>query len=216
MKTIFIETKYSGEIDFSKINAEKLPEKIGLAATVQFVDYLTEAKKYLETKGKKIFIGKGKQKYPGQVLGCEQSSALELSNKVNAYLYIGDGRFHPVGIALKTKKDVFTFNPFSNEFKKIERKEIEIIERKRQGQLAKFYSSKEIGVIISTKPGQNRLEQAKKLAKKFPDKNFYYILFDNVDYSQLENFNFIQSWINTACPRIEEDMVKIVNIDLIK
>jgi 2-(3-amino-3-carboxypropyl)histidine synthase len=212
MKTIFIEAKYSGEIDLSKIKLEELPEKICLVTTVQFVDYLSDIKKYLEKKGKNIFIGKGKQVYSGQILGCEQSSALELNEKADAYLYIGDGYFHPIGIALKTKKDVFIFNPLSNEFKRLEKEEIEKIEKKRIGMLNRFYNSKEIGVIVSIKPGQNNLKKAKELKKKFPDKNFYFILFDNVEHSGLENFNFIECWVNTACPRIEED-IKVLNID---
>ena len=86
---------------------------------------------------------------------------------------------------------------------------------KRKAQLIKFHSSKEIGIIVSTKPGQNKLEEAKKLKNKFPDKNFYFILFDNIDYNQLENFNFIEAWVNTACPRIEED-VKVLNIEALR
>jgi 2-(3-amino-3-carboxypropyl)histidine synthase len=211
MKTIFIEARYPGKIDIPKICTERLPQKIGLATTVQFADRLKEIRSYLEEKGKKVEIGKGKQAYPGQVLGCEQSSATDVSKDVDAYLYIGDGSFHPIGIALKTKKEVFTFNPFSNEFKKVDKETVDKIQRKRRAQLSKFYSSKEIGVIISTKPGQNKLKQAEELKKRFPEKNFYFILFDNVDYTQLENFNFIGCWVNSACPRIEED-VKVLNI----
>jgi 2-(3-amino-3-carboxypropyl)histidine synthase len=215
MKKLFVEAKYNGPIDVSKIKTKKLPEKIGLATTVQFVDFLKDIKSHLEKEGKTIVIGKGKQKYPGQVLGCDQDSAIELRNNVDAFLYIGDGRFHPIGIALKTKRPVFIFNPISNEFKKIEKKDTERIKMKRKAQLIKFHSSDEIGVIISTKQGQNKLEQAKKLKDKFPNKNFYFILFDNIDYNQLENFNFIQAWINTACPRIEED-IRVLNIEELK
>ena len=37
------------------------------------------------------------------------------------------------------------------------------------------------------------------------NKEAYLFLSDEINFSQLENFNFIQSWINTACPRIVED-----------
>ncbi|MCK5282535.1 MAG: diphthamide synthesis protein [Nanoarchaeota archaeon] len=215
METLFVEARYAGSIDISKIKDKKLPSKLGLATTVQFLDYLDKIKGYLEKKGKIIFLEKGKHLYLGQVLGCSQSSVKELSRKVDAYLYIGDGRFHPIGIALKTHKPVFTFNPLSNEFKKIEKGDIERIKMKRKAQMMKFYSSKEIGVIISTKPRQNKFKEAIELKKRFPDKNFYFILFDTIDYPQLENFNFIESWINTACPRIEED-IKVINIEHIR
>ncbi len=215
MKTLFIEAKYNGPINLSKIKTKLLPEKIGLLTTVQFVDYLKEIKSYLEKNKIKVIIEKGSQKYPGQILGCDQTAARKISALVGAFLYIGDGRFHPIGVQLKTGKNVFIFNPISNEFKKLEKREIEKIKMKRKAMLIKFHTSKEIGVIISTKPGQNKLEEAKKLKNKFKEKNFYFILFDNIDYQQLENFNFIESWVNTACQRIEED-IKVINLEDIK
>lgn len=212
MKTLFIEAKYTGKIDVSKIKIKKLPDKIGLATTVQFVDFLDEIKSYLESKGKEVVICQGKQVYPGQILGCEQSSAVDIRWSSDAILYVGDGFFHPIGIALKTKKNVYRFNPITGEFLKIDKKDIEKIKMKRKSQLLRFHSSTEIGVIISVKPGQNKLREAKKLEEKYPDKNFYFILFDDVDFSELENFNFIQSWVNTSCPRIEED-IKVINLE---
>lgn len=215
MKTLFIEAKYQGPINISKIKTDKLPDTVALVTTVQFVDFLNEIKDYLEEKGKKVIIEKGSQEYPGQILGCDVSAGKKISAIVDAFLYVGDGRFHPIGVRLKTGKDVFIFNPLSSEFRKLEKKEVEKIKMKRKVQLMKFHSSKEIGVIITTKPGQNNLEKARKLKDKFPDKNFYFILFDNIDYSQLENFNFVECWVNTACPRIEED-VRVLNLEEIK
>lgn len=215
MQKVFIETKYKGEIDPKKIDPDKLPKKISLATTVQFVDHIPKIKSYLEKKGKKVIAEKGHQKYPAQILGCEQSAAKKVSALVDAFLYIGDGRFHPLGLNLNTGKEVYIFNPLSKEFSRLKKKDIEKIKMKRKAQLLKFYSSDEIGVIISTKPGQNRLKKAKELKERFPEKNFYFIVFDNIDYSQLDNFNFIEAWINTACPRIEED-IKALNIDEIR
>ena len=176
------------------------------------MDYLDEIKNYLEENGIEVIVDKGIQKYAGQVLGCEQSSAIKSSALCDGILYVGDGRFHPIGINLKTGKDVFIFNPFFLEFRKLDKKEIEQIKMKRKAQLVKFYSSQEIGVMVSTKPGQNRITKVRQLQRKFPEKNFYLMLFDNIDFSQLDNFNFIDSWINSACPRIEED-IKVLNID---
>ena len=125
MKTLFIETKYNGPINLSRIKTKNLPQRLGLVTTVQFVDYLKEIKSYLEKAGKKVIIEKGSQKYPGQILGCDQSAARKISALVDAFLYVGDGRFHPIGVQLKTGKNVFIFNPISNEFKKLEKKDIE-------------------------------------------------------------------------------------------
>ena len=55
-------------------------------------------------------------------------------------------------------------------------------------------------------------ETKSKLEKKYPDKKFYTFVAETIDYAQLDNFNFIEAWINTACPRIEED-IKVLNIE---
>ena len=65
---------------------------------------------------------------------------------------------------------------------------------------------------MSTKHGQSRIEKALELAKK-KDKEYYIFAFDTLNLSDLENFPFIQCWVNTACPRISEDKGNIVNIE---
>ncbi len=51
-----------------------------------------------------------------------------------------------------------------------------------------------------------------QLEKKYKNKRFYKFVFDTLDYSQLENFPFIECWVNTACPRIFDDLRSIINI----
>jgi len=68
--------------------------------------------------------------------------------------------------------------------------------------LMKFYSADNIGILVSTKPGQNNLKEAIELKKKLK-KNCYIFVSDMINEAELENFPFIQAWVNTACPRIE-------------
>ena len=212
METLFLEAKYKGKIDFSKIEIDRLPDRIGLITTVQFVDYLDKVK----LKGKKILIGKGKQKYKGQVLGCDVSAALDVKDKVDAFLYIGTGKFHPLIVGVKTGKDVFTFNPISGGFGKVKEKEIGDYKKRKKGALLKFYNADNVGVLVSTKKGQCcDVKELEKLEKKYPKKKFYMFVAETFDYSQLENFNFIEAWVNTACPRIEED-VRVINVNDLK
>jgi len=209
MKILFLEAKYSGKIDLSKLKADKMPSKIGLISTVQFVDYLDSIKEKL--KSKKVIVGKGKQKHKGQILGCDATAATNV--KVDAFLYVGTGKFHPLIVGVRTGKEVFTLNPISGEFKKLSEKEIENYKKRKKGALLKFMVSKEVGILVSTKKGQyHDIKELEFLEKKYPDKNFYTFVSETIDYNQLENFNFIEAWINTACPRIEED-IKIINIE---
>ena len=58
----------------------------------------------------------------------------------------------------------------------------------------------------------------KKLEKKYKDKKFYYFACDTLSIDELENFPFVQAWINTMCPRIGyEDLLRtrmaIVNLE---
>ncbi len=221
MKTFFIEAIYKKPINIGN-KIFKLPNKIGLVATVQFIGHLSEIKKALEEKDKVVFLGNGFHTvYHGQVLGCDVLSASSIKKKVDAFLYIGTGSFHPLAISLETKKDVFMFNPIANNLKKFDFREAEKINKKNKGALIRFFNSDEIGVILTTKPAQKNLDKAFKLKKRFKEKNFYFLLFDTIDFSQLENFPFIECFVNTACPRIAiDDSIKlekpIINIDDLK
>lgn len=212
IRTLLIEAKST--IDVKPV-AEKalklLPKRVGLVTTSQHKHKLNEIKKIIEKTGKKVFVG-------GQVLGCDASAAVKIKNKVDAFLYIGSGEFHPIEVVLETGKKVIIANPFSNEVSEINKKDVEIYKKRQKGALLKFLSSKNIGILVSTKPGQQKLRDAMKLKKKLEkkDKNCYIFIADNIDASQFENFPFVECWVNTACPRLEEDKSGIVNYKVIE
>ena len=56
MKAVFIPTQYTGEVEFSKIELDKLPDRIGIVTTAQFQNKTKEIIDYLEKKGKNAFI----------------------------------------------------------------------------------------------------------------------------------------------------------------
>ncbi|MBW2994806.1 2-(3-amino-3-carboxypropyl)histidine synthase subunit [Candidatus Woesearchaeota archaeon] len=194
MKTLFIPAKAKFDLKELK-NLENMPKKLGLVTTIQFLDELPKIKKHLEENGKQVEIG-------GQILGCDVKNAEKIKDKVDAFLYIGSGHFHP-GALLDLGKDIYLQNGGKLELKK------------RKSMLAKFYASKEIGIIVSLKKGQKHMDWAEELKQRFKDKNFYMFVCDTLDYNQLENFPFIECWVNTACPRIADD-IKVVNYEEIK
>jgi 2-(3-amino-3-carboxypropyl)histidine synthase len=224
MKTFFIEARHKGKVELPDGVIQILPRKIALFTTVQFLDSVAGIKKQLEKKGKKIILLKTEHtKYAGQLLGCNIKKFDESKEKFDAFLYIGDGMFHPKALVLNNHKPAFAYNPFSQQSTKLEPNdaEIESMKRKKQGAKLKFMSSKEIGVLISTKPGQNQIKKAYELEKKYADKNFYFLLFDTIDFAELENFPFIECFVNTACPRIAYDEAEkirkaVVNVDDLK
>ena len=215
MKTLFIESKFKGKINLNKIKIDKLPKKIGLITSVQFTDYIKKIKNFLEQNNKKIFVAKGNQKHPAQILGCDLSAGEKINSKVDAFLYIGDGRFHPLGLAMKTSKDVFSFNPLNNHFSKIKKDEINNHKKTLRIKKIRFLSAENIGILVSTKPGQNKLKKALQIKNKLEKKHkkCYIFCFETLNLNELENFPFIEFWLNTACPRIEDDSKIILNFE---
>ncbi len=209
MEKIFVEAKYKKSILLPEKVVRNLEgKKIGLVTTVQFADQLTGIKKQLEESKVKVFLKKGKQKYAGQILGCDVSAGEKIKDRIDTFLYVGTGRFHPLGLAYKTGKAVYQYNPLSKLLAVVKESEIENYKKKIKGRLLKFHSSKKIGVMISTKPGQYfKVEKVKELEKRFPDKEFFVFLFETLNKEELENFPFIDCWLNTACPRIFEDFL---------
>ncbi len=202
MKTFFVEARENEKIVLP-INIFKLPEKIVLFTTVQYIRNVDVWKKDLEDAGKKVILIKPVHaKYAGQILGC---SIDKFDDNFDAFLYIGDGLFHPKALMLKNDKPVFIYNPKSKEFFELKKEELDEIKKKLKIGLVKFYSSKKIGVLISTKPGQFNLKDALVLKKKFADKEFFFLVDDTFNFDSLEDFNFIECYVNTACPRISYD-----------
>lgn len=190
MKTLFIPAK--SKIDISNlVKKVKIKGKIGLISTIQFLDQLKKAKRIL----KNSIIA-------GQILGCDISAAEKIKNKIDIFLYIGSGKFHPLFVAVKTKKPVYITNPLTNEISKISESEIQEYEKKQKGKLAKFYAADKIGIIISVKPGQYDLKKALELKKKLKKESYIFVC-DDINEQELENFKDIEYWINAACPRIE-------------
>jgi len=221
MKTLFIETKANVEVKLPAKLVGKLPKKLCLAASVQFMDKLPKLKQQLEKSGRTVTLLKAKHsKYPGQLLGCGYMG-MKFNVKTDAFLYIGDGLFHPEALLLGSDKDVYQFNPFTKEFGKLGREWVERIRKREKGALLTFLSSDSIGIIITLKPGQlgvqATLKQAFALQQEFPEKSFYYLVADTIDFQQLQNFTFVQCFVNTACPRMVDESEKfpkpVINIE---
>jgi diphthamide biosynthesis enzyme Dph1/Dph2-like protein len=202
MKTLFIETRRkleNPELN-PNIDASKLPSEIFLAYSIQYKQLAEQIKEKIQKAGRKV---KGFQ----QVLGCTK-----LQTKF-PILLIGSGRFHALNLALQNK-EVYIYN--NSIITKISEKETEELKKRKIASFSKFLHSTNIGIIVSTKPGQNNLNKAKSFIeqaeKKYPEKRFYLFFSNNINIAELENFQ-ADIWVNTACPGLIYDSPKLVNID---
>ncbi|MBI4980291.1 diphthamide synthesis protein [Candidatus Woesearchaeota archaeon] len=215
MQRLFIETKYEGKLTIPRSLIKPLPSKIVLALPVQFYDFISSIQQQLETAGKKVTLFKGVHgKYPGQVLGCD---VFKFSGDYDAFLYIGDGKFHPTALLYENKKSVFCFNPFTSKLEILTPEYLQKVLQRRTGQLSKFLSADTVGILITTKLGQNQSKKAEELREKLEraGKKVFVFIAEEINLTQLENFNFIDVWVNTACPRIVEDF-KCLNVGDLK
>lgn len=198
LKILYIESKSKNiSADISKEEIKKLPKKIFLAYTIQFKDLAIKLKQMISSQGIKII------KFQ-QVLGC---SKIRTKYPV---LLIGQGRFHAINLFLQAP-EIFLFE--NHKIIKISAQEIQSFKNKRQTALLKFLSASSIGILVSTKPGQENLNSAIQLKEKLKQKakSSFIFLSGKIDTNQFENFS-IDSWINTACPGLAYDNPNIINL----
>jgi 2-(3-amino-3-carboxypropyl)histidine synthase len=201
MKTLFVHARSTKEVRIPEKVIKALPKKVGIVASIQFAHRIPDIAKQIPgaVEG-------------GQVLGCNAAMAGKIASKVDGYLFVGSGVFHPINVAIDTKKPVWTYNPYTDEFKQLDQKEVEAYQKSRKGAVLKFLNAKRVGLIVSTKIGQKNLQRALQLKKK-GDKEYYVFVCDTLDFRWMEDFNFIDCWVNTACPRMDDQRKGIVSIN---
>ncbi|MEE9151785.1 MAG: diphthamide biosynthesis enzyme Dph2 [Thermoplasmata archaeon] len=218
LPTIFIEANSNLDVmSVVKKALEHLNGSVGLITNAQHIHNLEEAKNFLEENGFKVVVGKGSGRiaHDGQVLGCDLSSATSISDSVECYLYIGSGNFHPLGVAIVTKKPVIIADPYLNEVRDIEETKNRLM-RQRHGAIAKAKDVKSFGFIVGTKPGQTRLKLAfdlKKLAEKH-EKKAYILVLNEFTPMNLKPFK-IDAFVSTACPRIAIDDYMMYHVPIL-
>jgi len=181
--------------------------KIGLATTVQHVQTLDEARESLVRAGKTVVVGDaGRVNYSGQVIGCDYSNVKSVANDVDAFLFIGGGRFHALGIALSTSKPTVIADPYENRAYSID-KEAQTVLKQRWACIEEAGHAKTFGVLIGLKLGQKRLDEALKI-KEIAEKNgkaaFLFAVREILPEALME-FPSVDAYVNTACPRISLD-----------
>ncbi|MAG38726.1 hypothetical protein CMO90_01430 [Candidatus Woesearchaeota archaeon] len=206
MKTHFVETKLKKKVVLPKRIIDKLPEKIMLVITTQLAEQKESIIKQLEVAGKKVFLKKLRHTtFEGQILGCDTE---KIEGNFEAFFYIGDGLFHPQALIIKNGKPVHIYNFIQKKYSLMTKKDSEIIRKRLTAAKTAFFMSKNIGVLVTTKQGQNKLSEFMKIKNNYKDKNFYFLVNNNLEPEKLEDFSFIECFVNTACERIAIDDYK--------
>ena len=208
---IFVEAHYqleSMEILKEALDLLKGKDKIGLVTTTQHLHLLDDVNQFLEENDKKVLMKEGVGTLKGQVLGCNFSAVQDLP--VDAFLYLGSGNFHPLGIKLFTEKPVIIADPYLNEARDIDQFADRIL-RIRFARITRASEAQKFGILVSSKEGQSRWELAKALKKMIhkEGKEAYLILLDEINPLNLMPFRDLDAFVVTACPRIAIDDSKM-------
>jgi 2-(3-amino-3-carboxypropyl)histidine synthase len=182
-------------------------EGVGLTTTIQHIHLLQEIAAALQNRGIHTDIGKGKQTHPGQILGCDYTAARAIAENVQGFLHIGAGRFHPIGLAATIGKPIVTANPYTMEAEVLPEKEVTRLAMKRMAAINNARAAEKWSILVSTKPGQKNIAQAKHLKKVLIEngRKAATILLDEINPHTLRNFSETDAFVDTACPRIAID-----------
>ncbi len=229
MKLALIDVKYKGKIELTASALKDLRKykTVCVYTTTQFNHGLAKVLEQLKKNGNKVVSSQPERtNREFQILGCDVyhgNLKLKSAASCDCYLYIGDGKFHPNALLFEEidsgkKRPVFIYDPASNKFENLKYETVEKVMKKELANIKRFHFAQNVGVLITTKPGQEHAHYVEKLKAKYKDKTFYAFFTDNLAWSEMENFPFIHCWINTACPRIgKEDILNtemaIVNVE---
>ncbi|MFH1978296.1 MAG: diphthamide biosynthesis enzyme Dph2 [Candidatus Aenigmatarchaeota archaeon] len=189
-------------------NIQKLKKykRICLVTTAQFLNTIKPAKEFLEKNGIEIFTNEQTRSgEKAQVLGCDYSAALPFENKVDCFLYLGTGIFHPLGLALKSKHPVFSLDFETGELTDFSDQKYKL-EKIKAYHIGVAQDAQKFGILLTLKPGQMLLRQAEQIKKKLESKGkkAYILAMHQVTPDKIMGLD-LEVLINCSCPRMNED-----------
>jgi 2-(3-amino-3-carboxypropyl)histidine synthase len=198
--------EYRMDFDPIPLLRKNLPDlrkygKICLATTVQFLDSLNKAKKFLESRKKKIYVPG-----TGQVLGCNTSAVEGYDRIVDCFLFLGSGTFHPLGIAAEVRKPVLMLNFETGDLINLETEKAMLL-RIRAANVEKAKDCTNFGILVSTKPGQMSVKAAMDVKKKLDKagRKSWILAANELTHEKIMGMK-LDCLVNTACPRLSEDV----------
>ena len=204
---LYVESRWKGELPDLGPILDSVSGKVGLLATIQYLDLLPIVKEFFSNHGREAVIGSGDRRicYPGQVLGCNCTAAESIDDEVDSYLFVGEGDFHPLAAALGTSKPVIVLDPITGDLRDMGPTRDRLL-RKRFAAIQGASNAHDFLIIVSTKIGQKRMDSA-KIAEEMLKRhglNGYVALMEEINPMALMSYR-VDAYVNTACPRIALD-----------
>jgi len=205
--TVYIEARATLAVEGAVQQAIPLLKKwsrIGLATTVQHIQTIDQTRETLVRAGKTVVVGDaGQINYAGQVTGCNYANVKSVASEVDAFLFVGGGRFHALGVALATSKPTVIADPYENKSYSIAADAQKTL-KQRWSSIEEATRAKVFGILVGLKPGQTHLETALRLKEAIEKtgKTAFLLAIGEATPEALLEFPTIEAYVNTACPRI--------------
>lgn len=184
-----------------------LPGRVGLLATVQYVNCIPQAARALESAGKEVRVGRGDARtlYPGQVLGCNCSAAEAVADEVDCFLFLGEGDFHPLAAAFGAGREVKVLNPLTGELRSVDGVRDRIL-RQRFAAIQRASAAESFLVVVCGKVGQCRPALADSVVAmlRAAGRRAYRARMEELSPENLAPYR-VDAYVSTACPRIAMD-----------
>ncbi len=184
-------------------------KKIGVVSITPYILQMGRCIEILESKGFVPMIGKRSRRtaHDGQILGCDLTAGTSIAGRVDSFLYVGDGYFHPLGLSIAAKKPVIIADPSRGKAIKAEIEEMrEKMMRRRYALISSAMDKNNVGILIGEKLGQKRMNLASTLKELAEDKGLkaHFISLNNFSPDRLDYMN-LDFYVSTSCPRIAMD-----------
>lgn len=190
-------------------NLEKIPRHVGLLTTAQHRKQLSKVLSFLKRCNINPLTARGiRTEFKGQILGCDLTAAVRIQNKVDGFLYLGTGTFHPLGAAVATKKKVFRV------YDRFEEVKFEKFLKRRHALIFKASQGETFGIVISTKRGQSRKKEALQTREYLKEKGKATYLF-TADEIRPEILHGCDAYVICACPRIALDDAALFEVPVL-
>ena len=183
-------------------------KNVGLLTTIQHIKLLSQAKQILSPMGIEVY-----QHYEGQILGCNQDRAVKINSFVDGFLVIAGGDFHASPVVVATGKPTLRYDPFNGSFNLFDLNYRDKYLARRYAMIEKAHHAKRWGVLLSGKSGQLPRDHGQRIINMLTQAGYEatpFIMY-RIYANHLLNFETIDAWVITLCPRIATDDYVLFN-----
>ncbi|TWW77043.1 2-(3-amino-3-carboxypropyl)histidine synthase subunit 1, partial [Takifugu flavidus] len=178
-------------------------QSMALVSTVQFAAALQAVSAAL-TAEYDVLVPQCRPLSPGEILGC---TSPRLDRRVDAIIYLGDGRFHLESIMIANPEiPAYRYDPYSKVFTR-EYYDHDAMRALRLKAIDQARLAQTWGLILGTLGRQGSPKVLEHLESRLQSlgKSFTRVLLSEIFPSKLDLMPDVDAWIQIACPRLSID-----------